>query len=122
MRMLTVGLCVLALTSSAFAQPKPAPAYLIAEYEVTDAASMKKFGEAVAPLLKAQGGLVIARRSKIAPVIGEAPKAVTIVMFESLAKAQAYFESPEYKAVIQLRDKGAKWHSYIVEAGDNPLP
>jgi uncharacterized protein (DUF1330 family) len=122
MRTLALALCVLALTSSAFAQPKSAPAYLIAEYEVLDADSMKKFGEAAGPIIKAHGGQYIARRSKIAPAIGEAPKTVTIVMFESLEKAQAYFQSPEYKAIIPLRDKGAKFRSYIVEAVDNPTP
>ncbi len=122
MRTLALALCILALTSSAFAQPKPTPAYLIAEYDVLDADSMKKFGEASNPIIKAHGGQFIARRSKIVPAIGEAPKTVTIVMFESLAKAQAYFQAPEYKAIIPLRDKGAKFRSYLVEAGDNPVP
>lgn len=118
MKMLTVGLCVLALTSSAFAQTKPAPAYLIAEYEVTDAASFKKFGEASNPIVKAHGGQFVSRGNKVVPFAGEPPKSATVVMFESMAKAQAYSQSAEYKAIIPLRDKGAKFRSYLIEGGD----
>ena len=119
MRMLlTVGVCVLALTSGALAQPKTTPAYLIAEFDVLDAASLKKFGEASNAVVKAHGGQFLSRRSKITSVIGEPPKNVTVIMFESLAKAQAYYQSAEYKAIVPLRDAGAKYRTYIVEGGD----
>ena len=75
MRILTTSLCFVALSTGAFAQQRPA--YLIAEYEVIDAASMKKFGEASNPIVKAHGGQFVARRSNITPVIGEAPKSVS---------------------------------------------
>ena len=118
MRMLTIGLSVFVLTSSAFAQPKPVPAYIIAEFDILDAASMKKFGEASNGVVKAHGGQFLSRKSKIISVNGEPPKNVTIVMFENLAKAQAYYQSSEYKAIIPLRDAGAKFRAYIVEGGD----
>jgi hypothetical protein len=47
MRILTTSLCFVALSTGAFAQQRPA--YLIAKYGVIDAASMKKFGEAIEP-------------------------------------------------------------------------
>ena len=59
MRILTTSLCFVALSTGAFAQQRPA--YLIAEYEVIDAASMKKFGEASNPIVKAHGGHFVAR-------------------------------------------------------------
>jgi hypothetical protein len=64
----------MAIATSSFAQQRPA--YLIAEYEVLDAARMKKFGDASNPIVAAHGGQFVARRSKISPVIGEAPKAL----------------------------------------------
>ena len=118
MRMLTVGLCVLALTSNAFAQPKPGPVYLIAEFEVIDAESYKKFGEASNPIVKAHDGHFVSRRNKITPLVGDPPKSVTVVMFDSMAQAQAYSQSAEYKAIIPLRDKGAKYRSYLIQGGD----
>ena len=51
-------------------------------------------------------------------MIGEAPKSVTVIMFESAEKAKDYFQSSEYKAILPLRDAGAKFRSYIVESGD----
>ena len=81
MRILTTGLCFVALSTGAFAQQRPA--YLIAEYEVIDAASMKKFGEASNPIVKAHGGQFVARRTNVTPVIGEAPKSGTVIMFEN---------------------------------------
>jgi uncharacterized protein (DUF1330 family) len=95
-----------------FAQQRPA--YLIAEYEVIDAASMKKFGEASNPIVKAHGGQVVARRTNVTPVIGEAPK--NVIMFGSAEKAKDYFQSSEYKAILPLRDAGAKFRSYILES------
>ena len=115
---LALALFALALTSSAFAQSKSAPAYLIAEYEVLDADSMKKFGEASNPIVKAHGGQFVARRTTVTPVIGEAPKSVTVIMFESADKAKEYSQSAEYKAILPLRDTGAKFRSYVVESGD----
>ena len=119
MRVLTTSLFFVALTASAFGQQKQVPVYFIAEYDVLlDAASLKKFAEAATPIAKAYGGQVVARRTKIVPGLGEAPRGVTIIMFENVEKAQAYFESAEYKAIIPLRDAAAKYRSYIVEAGD----
>jgi uncharacterized protein (DUF1330 family) len=106
----------MAIATTSFAQQRPA--YLIAEYEVIDAASMKKFGEASNPIVKAHGGQFVARRSMITPVIGDAPKSVTVIMFGSVEKAKDYFQSAEYKAILPLRDADAKFRSYIVESGD----
>jgi uncharacterized protein (DUF1330 family) len=69
---------------------------------VIDAASMKKFGEASNPIVKAHGGQFVARRSNITSVIGDAPKSVTVIMFESVEKAKDYFQSAEYKAILPL--------------------
>jgi uncharacterized protein (DUF1330 family) len=68
--------------------------------------------------VKAHGGQFVARRTNVTSVIGEAPKSVTVIMFESAEKAKDYFQSSEYKAILPLRDAGAKFRSYIVESGD----
>ena len=118
MRVLTISLCSLVLTGSAFAQQKPAPAYLISEFEVRDDASYKKFREEVSPIIKAHGGQLVARAGNVMPLIGEAPKNVTVVMFESLEKARAYSQSSEYKALAPLRDAAGKFRVYVVEGTD----
>jgi uncharacterized protein (DUF1330 family) len=92
MRVIPVGLCILALTAAAtaVAQSKQAPAYLITEFEVIDAAGMQKFGDATMPLVKIHGGQFLARRGKVVPVVGDPPKNVAILAFASVEKVQAY--------------------------------
>lgn len=115
-RLIHVGMCVLALTgANAFAQTKPPPAYLVAEYDVTDTAGFRKWGEQARALATEHGGQFLAVQSKIAPVIGEVPKNATIVRFENMDKAKAYVDSAEYKALAPERDKAARFRTYIVE-------
>jgi uncharacterized protein (DUF1330 family) len=114
-----IGLGILALTAAhAVAQSKPAPAYIVAEFEVIDPDGFKQFGAATNPVVKAYGGQFLSRGNKPVAAAGEPPKAVTIVMFESMEKAQAYLKSAEYKALIPNRDKSAKFRNYVVEGGD----
>ena len=63
MRTIPIGLCLLSLAGSAFAQQKPTPAYLVAEFDVLDAASLKKFGDASNAVVKAHGGQFLAREA-----------------------------------------------------------
>ena len=50
---------------------------------------------------------------------GEPPKRVNILVFESMDKAQAWLSSPEYKAIVPLRDKVLKIRLYAVEGASN---
>ena len=95
-----------------------APAYLVAEFEVTDAAGFQQWATTVAPVFKAYGGQFLVRANKPVAHAGEAPKATTIVMFESMEKAQGYLSSAEYKAHIPDRDKSSKFRSYLVGGVD----
>ena len=120
MRVISVGLCILAISvSSVYAQTKSSPAYLVAELEIIDPSSMKQFVEASNPIVKAHGGEFISRGGKVVPGFGTAPKLVTIIRFENLEKAQAYYDSKEYKAIIPIRDKAVKYRGYLVEGGDH---
>jgi uncharacterized protein (DUF1330 family) len=115
-----IGLSLVALTiGSVQAQSKFNPGYLVAELEIIDAASMQKFGEAASPIVKAYGGEFLARNGKVVAGFGTAPKSVTIIKFESLEKAEAYYNSSEYKALVPLRDKAAKYRGYLVEGLDH---
>jgi uncharacterized protein (DUF1330 family) len=120
MQVVPLSFCILALSVGiVHAQSKPDPAYLIAEIEVTDPASMKQFIEASNPIVKAHGGEFISRGGKVVTGFGTAPKGATIVRFESLEKAQAYYNSKEYKDIIPLRDKAMKYRGYLLEGGDH---
>jgi len=39
---------------------------------------------------------------------------VTMLQFDDVAAAEAWYESPQYQAILQHRLRGAKYHSFIV--------
>ena len=109
---------LLLCTGAAMAQSTSNPAYLVAEFEITDAANFQKFGAAGNSVLKAHGGEFLSRRNKIAAAAGDPPKNVTIVRFPSMEKAQEYLQSAEYKAIVPNRDASARFRSFVVQGGD----
>ena len=113
-----LALPLLLCTGAAMAQSTSNPAYLVAEYEITDAANFQKWGVASNSVGKAHGAEVLSRRNKVAAAAGDPPKNVTIVRFPSMEKAQEYLQSVEYKALIPNRDASAKFRSFVVQGGD----
>ena len=91
LRQVILVMPLMLMSAGAMAQPKPA--YLIAEFDVTDAARYQKFGVASNSIVKAYGGEFLSRRNKAISAAGDPPKNVTIVMFPSMEKAQAYLGS-----------------------------
>jgi len=98
------------------AQAKP-PAYVIAEIDVTNVEPYDK--EYVPPAAKAVtdgGGKYIVRGGRTVSFYGEPPKPrIAVMVFESMDKAQAAFDSPAYKAAKTLGDKYATFRVYAVE-------
>jgi uncharacterized protein (DUF1330 family) len=43
------------------------------------------------------------------------PKQIVVIEWESLAKAQAFFESEAYKQLIPIRDKGSNFRAFTIE-------
>src|SRR4051812_1353639 len=79
------------------AQAKP-PVYTVTEIDVTNAdAYMKEYVPVVQGIIKKAGGKLIAASLKVTAFEGTAPKRVAINQWESLEKAQAVYNSGEYK-------------------------
>jgi uncharacterized protein (DUF1330 family) len=89
--------------------------YFISESQVLDRSEVDAYNSHVQQLLKAAGGnLVIS--DKVVAVLGDPPQRVGVTEFESIAKAQAWIDSPERKALGPRRDKAIKLvRQYIVE-------
>ena len=96
------------------AQSKP-PAYTIAEIDVIDPAVFQDFAKRNGAAMTAAGGLVLALRGRIVTSEGTPPKAIALIAWESLDDATRYFNSPTFKDLIPLRDKGAKVRLFHVE-------
>jgi uncharacterized protein (DUF1330 family) len=108
----TIGVAVQGIQ----AQAKP-PVYVVNEVEVIDAAGMKAYADAQSVLIKKHGGRYIIQAGKIlATLSGSAPAGrYTIYTFENADKMQAWRDDPGQKDVLAVRDKVAKFRSFVVE-------
>jgi uncharacterized protein (DUF1330 family) len=96
------------------AQAKP-PAYTIAEVEVTDPATFQKYADGTRVGITAAGGRFIVRGGKTFVINGVPPKQIVVIQWDSLDKAQAYFESEAYKQLVPIRDRSSNFRAFVIE-------
>jgi uncharacterized protein (DUF1330 family) len=102
------------------AQTKAPAAYWVTEtLEVSDQAALLNAIKGVPPTIQPFGGHYIVLGGKIAPGEGSPPRRITIIAFDSLEKAQQWFDSPAVTAARTEAQKFAKIRSYIVEGVAN---
>ena len=103
------------------AQAKP-KAYLVSETELIDAAALATYVPQVQAAVRAAGGRtgVVPPGGKIVALVGTPPKRFGVSEWESLATAQAWYNSAERKALGPQRDKAFKVvRQFIVEGPAN---
>lgn len=96
-------------------QAKTPRAYVIAEEAVTDAAAFQTYAEKVPATLAPFGGSYLVRGGKVLGVEGEAPKRFVVIAFDSLEKAQSWWNSPAYDALKPIRRKASSGRVFIAE-------
>ena len=96
-------------------QVKAAPAYLIAEVEVTDPATFQKYADQVRGTLAPFNGRDLVRGGKTMSVEGEAPKRIVVIAFDSMEKARGWYDSPAYAAIKPIRQSSAKSRLFFAE-------
>ena len=112
-----VGAALGVLGSQALRAQVPPAAYVVGEIEVENAeAYFKEYVPSAAKAVIDGGGTYVVRNGKSVSLYGEPPKALAIMRFESLAKAQAVFGSKAYTDAKAIGDKYAKFRIYAVEA------
>jgi uncharacterized protein (DUF1330 family) len=78
--------------------------YFIAQYVVNDPGAYAEYQQGAGPTLAAHGGEVVAFDVAAKAVEGTPPGPQTVVLkFESADKFKAWYESPEYQAVVGKR-------------------
>jgi uncharacterized protein (DUF1330 family) len=92
-----------------------APAYTIAEIEVTDPVAYKTYVDGNSALLPAAGGHFIVRGDKSSVIAGTPPKRIAVISWDNFDQARAYYDSAAYKALIPNRDKSSNFRAFIVE-------
>jgi uncharacterized protein (DUF1330 family) len=86
------------------------------ELEVFDTAGFEEYRALVAPMIARFGGHYIVRGGAVAEFEGEAPKdRVVVVEFPSLAMAEAFLRSDEYRPVAAIRRNTANSRIFLVE-------
>jgi uncharacterized protein (DUF1330 family) len=83
-------------------------AFLVAESEILDEKALAAYIPSVRAALVAAGGRPAAISSiggKIVPLVGEPPRNMVVSQWDSLAKAQAWLNSAELKALEPQRAK-----------------
>lgn len=111
-----VGVALGTLGSHALRAQASPPAFVVGEIDVENApAYFKEYVPVAAQAVVDGGGKYIVRNGKSVSLYGEPPKALAIMQFESLAKAQAMFASKAYTDAKAIGDKYAKFRIYAVE-------
>ncbi len=82
------------------------PAYLISTIEVSDPAGYEEYKKLVPPALAKYGGKFIVRGGDIEYKEGDwRPKRIVVAEFESMDKARAFYNSPEYAPAKRIRQR-----------------
>jgi uncharacterized protein (DUF1330 family) len=92
------------------------PAYLIVYIEVTDAEKIKQYQAATPAAIAKHGGRFVVRGGAKVTVEGpQENRRVVVVEFPSMEQAQKFWNSPEYKHCIGLRQGAAVFHAVIAD-------
>ena len=79
-------------------------AYVISDIEVLDDELIKKYRVLAQDSIAKYGGRYLARGGQVEPVEGGwAPKAIIIVEFPDMARAKAWYRSPDYAEALKVR-------------------
>ena len=94
----------------------PTKGYMIAEIAVTNPAAYEEYKALVAPMITQFGGRYLTRGGKAEALEGTAPAGRVIVLeFPSYAQAKAFYDAPEYRAILHHRTDNATSRVILIE-------
>jgi uncharacterized protein (DUF1330 family) len=90
--------------------------YLIIEINVYDQELYSEYTAQVLPLVERYGGSYLVRGSELYPVSGDwHPERLVLIQFETVDLVQDFLTSPEYRALIPLRDRASSARAIVAE-------
>jgi len=96
-------------------------AYLFANVEVTDAAGYEQYRQRVTATIEAHGGRYVVRGGATEVLEGDwTPKRLVILEFPGMAQLKGWYQSPEYRPLIELRQRTANSTLVAVEGFTKP--
>lgn len=91
-------------------------AYVIVDNEITNQAVFAEYVEKIPQVIAAHGGRFLVRGGATEVVHGNrTPHRVVVIEFESLDAARGLVNSPEYRQLADLRERGSVTTTFIVE-------
>lgn len=91
-------------------------AYLFANVEVTDAAGYEQYRRRVSATIEAHGGGYLVRGGTSEVLEGDwMPKRMVILEFADMSQLKTWYRSPEYRPLLELRQRTAKSTLVAVE-------
>jgi uncharacterized protein (DUF1330 family) len=96
-------------------QAATAPAYLVVEVDIKDTATFQKYAATIPATIAPFGGRFVVRGGRTDALEGDAPKRIVMIAFDSMEKAQAWWNSPAYAEIRPIRHSAAVARLYFVE-------
>lgn len=91
-------------------------AYLVVDIDVTNPARFEEYKKLAPAAIAKYGGRYLIRGGAYEAIEGDwKPQRLTLVEFESMEKAKAFYNSPEYRAAIKVRTGAAKMKMLLVQ-------
>jgi uncharacterized protein (DUF1330 family) len=95
--------------------------YMVAEVKKKDKQKYNKYIGALTDIIATYGGRYLVRGGRVTPLFRgrelerRHPDKVLIIEFQSAADHRRCFTSPEYQAIIPLREAGAEIRAVLLE-------
>jgi uncharacterized protein (DUF1330 family) len=89
--------------------------FVVFRDEMKDAAGYAAYGQKAGASFAGHDAKVHVLNGKFTPLEGEAPDGVVIIEFPTVEAAKAWYESPEYQAVLGQRLAATRGRAVIVE-------
>jgi len=96
-------------------------AYIIASVEIKNPVDYQEYSKQVPAVIEKYGGKFLVRGGKVEQLEGEwLPSRMVIMEFESLEQAKTWYNSPEYQAIIGIRQDNSEGSLVLLE-GYSPV-
>ena len=91
-------------------------AYLLVDNQVTDQSQFDEYIRRIPGVVEAHGGRYLVRGGATRVVEGScAPHRVVVIEFDSLERANAFVDSPEYAELSEIRSRSTVTSTVIAE-------
>lgn len=91
-------------------------AYVIVQYDITDAEGYGPYAAAAGPSVFQYGGQIVAADPNSTALEGKKPDNVVVLKFESAEAAQKWYESSEYQAALPHRLNNTANNTAVIAA------